>query len=138
MMKPAYDVVIIGSGFGGSIPAMRLARAQQAAGSPSRSACWRGASATTAANFRAISGRPKDWFWRKEGENGWRGLIDFRDFHNISVACGSGVGGTSLVYLDVQIEAFDSDFTDRREGGESALAGIGEGLEAGACALLPQ
>ena len=33
-MKPSYDVVIIGSGFGGSIPAMRLARAQQAAGKP--------------------------------------------------------------------------------------------------------
>ena len=32
MMKAAYDVVIIGSGFGGSIPAMRLAQAQQSAG----------------------------------------------------------------------------------------------------------
>ena len=33
-MKASYDVVIIGSGFGGSIPAMRIARAQQAAGKP--------------------------------------------------------------------------------------------------------
>jgi len=33
-MKGSYDVVIIGSGFGGSIPAFRIARAQQAAGKP--------------------------------------------------------------------------------------------------------
>ena len=54
MMKPAYDVVIIGSGFGGSIPAMRLARAQQAAGKTGVGLrAGDAASVTTAANFRA-------------------------------------------------------------------------------------
>jgi len=110
MMKPVYDVVIIGSGFGGSIPAMRLAQAQQAAGKPVSVCVLEKGKRYNLGEFPRDFGKPKDWFWRHEGEQGWRGLIDFRSFHNISVACASGVGGTSLIYLDVQIEAFDSDF----------------------------
>ena len=109
-MKGSYDVVIIGSGFGGSIPAFRIARAQQAAGKPVSVCVLEKGKRYNLGEFPRDLGRPKEWFWRNEGEKGWRGLIDFRDFHNISVACGSGVGGTSLIYLDVQINAFDSDF----------------------------
>ena len=54
--------------------------------------------------------RSKDWWWRGRGHGGWTGLFDFRAFNNISVLSASGVGGTSLVYLDVQIDAFDSTF----------------------------
>ncbi len=50
--------------------------------------------------------RTKDWFWRGGGRKGWRGLLEFRSFDGISVLCGSGVGGTSLVYADVQLDAF--------------------------------
>ena len=110
MMKSSYDVVIIGSGFGGSIPAMRLARAQQAAGKPVSVCVLEKGKRYNLGEFPRSFTRPKDWFWRKEGEGGWKGLVDFRNFHNIGVACASGVGGTSLIYLDVQIEAFDSDF----------------------------
>ena len=109
-MKGSYDVVIIGSGFGGSIPAFRIAQAQQAAGKPVSVCVLEKGKRYNLGEFPRDLGRPKEWFWRNEGEQGWRGLIDFRDFHNISVACGSGVGGTSLIYLDVQINAFDSDF----------------------------
>jgi cholesterol oxidase len=109
-MKGSYDVVIIGSGFGGSIPAFRIARAQQAAGKPVSVCVLEKGKRYNLGEFPRDLGRPKEWFWRNEGEQGWRGLIDFRDFRNISVACGSGVGGTSLIYLDVQINAFDSDF----------------------------
>ncbi|HEY1336848.1 MAG TPA: hypothetical protein VGF59_05030, partial [Bryobacteraceae bacterium] len=110
MMRPAYDVVIVGSGFGGSIPALRLAQAQRAAGQSVSVCVLEKGKRYGLGEFPRDFGRPKDWFWRQEGENGWRGLIDFRTFHNMSVACASGVGGTSLIYLDVQIEAFDSDF----------------------------
>ena len=110
MMKPAYEVVIIGSGFGGSIPALRLARAQQASGKPVSVCVLEKGKRYNMGEFPRDFARPKDWFWRQEGENGWKGLIDFRQFHNIGVACASGVGGTSLIYLDVQINAFDSDF----------------------------
>lgn len=54
--------------------------------------------------------KPKDWWWRNRGKGGWKGLLEFRSFNNISVLVGSGVGGTSLVYLDVQIDAFKSTF----------------------------
>ena len=109
-MKAAYEVVIIGSGFGGSIPAMRLAQAQQAAGKPVSVCVLEKGKRYNMGEFPRDVNRPKDWFWRHEGEKGWRGLVDFRQFHNISVACASGVGGTSLVYLDVQLNAFDSAF----------------------------
>ena len=44
-------------------------------------------------------GRPKEWFWRNEGEQGWKGLIDFRNFHNISVACGTTSAASSASRL---------------------------------------
>jgi cholesterol oxidase len=109
-MKAAYEVVIIGSGFGGSIPALRLARAQQATGKPVSVCVLEKGKRYHLGEFPRDIDKPKDWWWRHEGEKGWRGLIDFRQFHNISVACASGVGGTSLIYLDVQINAFDSVF----------------------------
>jgi len=56
----------------------------------------------------------KDWFWRNGGRNGWRGLFDFRSFEGISVLCGSGVGGTSLVYANVQLDAFPTTLRNPR------------------------
>jgi cholesterol oxidase len=109
-MRSAYEVAIIGSGFGGSIPAMRLAQAQKAAGKPVSVCVLEKGKRYNLGEFPRDLDAPKDWFWREEGEHGWRGLVDFRTFNNISVGCASGVGGTSLMYLDVQIDAFDSDF----------------------------
>ena len=73
MMKPSYDVVIIGSGFGGSIPAMRLARAQQAAGKPVSVCVLEKGKRYNLGEFPRSFTRPKDWFWRREGEGGWKG-----------------------------------------------------------------
>jgi cholesterol oxidase len=109
-VKTAYDVVIIGSGFGGSIPAYRLAHARRAAGKPVSICVLERGKRYNRGEFPRDFSRPKDWWWRHEGERGWRGLIEYRSFDNILTICGSGVGGTSLMYLDVQINAFDSDF----------------------------
>jgi cholesterol oxidase len=122
-MKQFYEVAIIGSGFGGAIPALRLARAQQAAGRPVSVCVLEKGKRYNLGEFPRDVAKPRDWFWRHEGEQGWKGLIDFRTFHNISVACGSGVGGTSLMYLDVQIEAFDSDFEEAAADGSRRWPG---------------
>ncbi len=109
-MKAAYDVVIIGSGFGGSITACRLAEAQKKAGKRVSVCVLERGKRYNMGEFPRDPFRPKDWWWRNGGKGSWTGLLDFRSFNNISVLQGSGIGGTSLIYLDVQINAFDSTF----------------------------
>lgn len=110
MLKAAYDVVIIGSGFGGSISACRLSQAQQAAGRPVSVCVLERGKRYHRGEFPRDLAKVKDWWWRNEGRDGWKGLIEFRNFDGISVMVGSGVGGTTLIYLDVQIDAHDSVF----------------------------
>lgn len=110
MLQPMYDVVIVGSGFGGSITACRLAQAQRGAGRKVSVAVLERGKRYHRGEFPRDWARPKDWIWKNEGRDGWRGLIEFRSFDGIRVMVGSGVGGTSLVYLDVQIDARDSVF----------------------------
>lgn len=109
-MKLAYDVVIIGSGFGGAIPAYRIARAQRAAGQDVSVCVLERGRRYHMREFPRNVARRKDWWWKHEGRRGWTGLFDYREFENIAVMSGSGVGGTSLVYLDVQLDAFESGF----------------------------
>jgi cholesterol oxidase len=114
-MKLAYDFVIIGSGFGGAIPALRIAEGQRRAGKTVSVCVLERGKRYNMGEFPRNFTRPKDWWWRHEGRRGWKGLIEYRGFDNIAVVCGSGVGGTSLIYLDVQIDIFRSAF-DLREG----------------------
>lgn len=109
-MKQYYDVVIIGSGFGGSITACRLAEAQKKAGKDVSVCVIERGKRYHMGEFPRNLSKPKDWWWHNRGKEGWKGLLEFRSFNNISVLVGSGVGGTSLVYLDVQIDAFKSTF----------------------------
>ena len=109
-MKTFYDVVIVGSGFGGSVLAYRLADAQKKnRGKVSVCVLERGRRYNRGEFPRDLA-RSKDWWWRREGRRGWTGLLDFRLFNHMMVLSGSGVGGTSLIYLDVQIQAFESTF----------------------------
>ena len=55
------------------------------------------------ADYPSVSGA--NWIWsaeRPESENGW---IDLRAFRNVAVVQGAGVGGGSLAYANVSIEA---------------------------------
>lgn len=110
-MNASYDVLIIGSGFGGSISAYRLAQAQRNSGKPVSVCVLERGKRYNRGEFPRRLNRTKDWWWRNEGQRGWRGLIDFRSFDNISVVCASGVGGTSLMYLDIQVDAFESTWS---------------------------
>jgi cholesterol oxidase len=92
-----YDVVVIGSGFGGAVCAYRLASAGERVLVLERGRRW------TPATFPR---RPSDpWLWdarHPERRSGW---FDFRVFPNMSVVQGAGVGGGSLVYANVSIDA---------------------------------
>jgi cholesterol oxidase len=90
-----YDVVIIGSGFGGAVTACRLAQASRSVCVLERGRRW------GKADFPRTIGQLRRAFWNMED----RGFLDYRSFKNIDVIQASGVGGGSLVYFNVQIEA---------------------------------
>jgi cholesterol oxidase len=92
-----YDVIIIGSGFGGAITACRLAEANLKVLVLERGRRW---------TKETYPRKPDDaWFWNNdapERENGW---IDLRLFPSMAVAQGAAVGGGSLIYASISVEA---------------------------------
>jgi cholesterol oxidase len=89
---PDYDYVIVGSGFGGSVAALRLAE--------------KGYRVLVVEKGRRF--RPRDyartnwnlpkWFWAPSV--GFRGPFQMRFLRHITVVAGVGVGGGSLVYAN--------------------------------------
>ena len=91
------DVIIIGSGFGGAVTACRLAQAGARVLVLERGREW------TVDNFPRQLTDP--WFYdaaRPERANGW---FDVRIWPNMTVLAGAGVGGGSLVYANISVEA---------------------------------
>jgi cholesterol oxidase len=92
----AYDVIVIGSGFGGAVTSCRLAEAGLRVLILERGRRW------GPDTFPRKPGDP--WVWDQahpEKKNGW---LDFRAQRGVSVAQGAGVGGGSLIYANVVIE----------------------------------
>lgn len=116
-LKPRYDVIVIGSGYGGSIAASRLARSKNAEGNPV-SVCLleRGAEIPVGAypedpvhaadQFQVSSpdrdlGRPDGLYWLHVGKD-------------ISVMHGCGLGGTSLINANVSLPPDERVWDDPR------------------------
>ena len=102
MTAAAYDAIVIGSGFGGAVTACRLAEAGYRVLVLERGRRW------AAADFPREPGDA--WRWddgHPERENGW---IDFRIFRSMAVAQGAAVGGGSLIYANISIEATPDTF----------------------------
>ena len=97
-MKNSYDVVVIGSGFGGAITACRLAEAGFDVCILERGKQYE------KGEFPRDFKRPEDWFWNDKLK-GFHGFSDFRFYRDIGVLVGSGVGGTSLIYANVHLRA---------------------------------
>lgn len=103
-MADTFDAIVIGSGFGGAVTSARLAEKGYKVLVLERGRRW------TPETFPR---RPNDaWIWdeRKPAQcNGW---FDFRIFPHMSVVQGAGVGGGSLVYANISVDA-KPDLFDR-------------------------
>jgi cholesterol oxidase len=96
------DVIIIGSGFGGAVTACRLAQAGAKVLVLERGREW------NVTNFPRKVNDP--WVFdaaRPERAHGW---FDVRMFPNMTVLAGAGVGGGSLVYANISVEAKPDTF----------------------------
>jgi cholesterol oxidase len=93
----AFDVIVIGSGFGGAITGCRLAEAGYKVLILERGRRW---------DKHSYPRKPGDkWVWNghcPERENGW---MELHAFPHIAVAQGAAVGGGSLIYANISCEA---------------------------------
>ena len=92
-MEDAYDVVVVGSGFGGAITACRLSQAGRSVCMIERGRRW------GKEEFPRTTGQTAKAFWDPERNYGF---LEYRAFKRIDVIQGCGVGGGSLHYFNVQ------------------------------------
>jgi cholesterol oxidase len=101
-----YDVVIIGSGFGGSVSALRLTEKG-----------YRVAVIESGRRFGPSDYPKTNWNLRRYlwlPSLGMRGIQRLTLLRDVLVLSGAGVGGGSLVYANTLYEPHDAFFTDRQ------------------------
>lgn len=101
-MAADVDAVVIGSGFGGAVTACRLAEGGYSVLILERGRRW------DKTNFPRTPTDP--WLWdhgHPELRHGW---IDFRVFPHMAVVQGAGVGGGSLIYANISVNAKPDTF----------------------------
>jgi cholesterol oxidase len=85
-----FDFLIIGSGFGGSVSALRLVEKGY------RVAVLEQGSDYSSGDFAKTTWDLRKWLWMPR--LGFRGIMQLRFFRDVTVLAGSGVGGGSLGY----------------------------------------
>ena len=101
-----YDVVVVGSGFGGSTAALRLTEKGY------RVAVLESGRRFDETTFPKTSWRLRSFFWAPK--LGLLGIQRMSLLKNVMVLSGAGVGGGSLVYGNTLYEPFPSFFNDAR------------------------
>jgi len=105
---PHYDAVVIGSGFGGSINALRVARSGRQVLVLERGRRYR------PGEFPRDVSDVHRLFWRYPRHPEFRGLYDVRFFSGLAAVVASGVGGGSLIYANIHIRPDADVFDDPR------------------------
>lgn len=106
-----FDCVVVGSGFGGSVTAQRLAEADR------RVLVLERGKAYPPGSFPRSPVGFKDNFW-DPGE-GLQGLFDVWSFSGLDALISSGLGGGSLIYANVLLRKDEHWFVKDGPGGES-------------------
>jgi cholesterol oxidase len=102
MSSMEYDVIVVGSGFGGAVAACRLAEAGWRVLVLERGRRW--------APNAYPSNELDAWLWDQQRPHRFDGWADLRVFSNMSVVAAAGVGGGSLIYASVSVEAKPAAF----------------------------
>jgi cholesterol oxidase len=100
-----FDVIIIGSGFGGSVPALRLTEKGY------RVAVLEQGRRVSPDDMRAADRSMRKLFWIPQ--IGFRGFFVQHFFRHVGIVGGVGVGGGSLVYAAVLLKPGNAFFEDR-------------------------
>jgi cholesterol oxidase len=103
-----YDWIVIGSGFGGSVAALRLAEKGY------RVAVLECGRRYRDADFAKSAWNLRRYFWMPK--LGLRGVFRMTIFKDVFIVSGSGVGGGSLGYANTLYRARPSFFTDPQWG----------------------
>jgi cholesterol oxidase len=96
-VRPSYDAIVVGSGFGGGIAACRLAAAGK------RVCVLERGRRFGRDDFPDRPEQAPGMLWHADANPG--GLFDVRLMKDLVVISASGVGGGSLVYANVQLRA---------------------------------
>jgi cholesterol oxidase len=95
------DIVIVGSGFGGAVAACRLAGPDAKVVVLERGRDW---------SETKTPKRLRDYLYSSRMPHRLNGWLDLRVLHQMVVATGAGVGGGSLIYASVCVDAPDRVF----------------------------
>jgi cholesterol oxidase len=105
---PDYDAVVVGSGFGGSISALRIAEQGRSVLVLERGRRYRpGEFPRDVRDTNAL-------LWRYPRKPRSVGLFDLRFFSSLAAVVASGVGGGSLIYANIHIRPDPVVFDDPR------------------------
>ncbi|MGL5112347.1 MAG: GMC oxidoreductase [Flavobacterium sp.] len=88
-----FDYVIIGSGFGGAVSALRLSEKGYKV-----AVIEKGKWFSKAEDFPKTNWNLKKWLWLPQ--LGWKGILKLTLYRHVAVLSGVGVGGGSLVYAN--------------------------------------
>ena len=111
-MRADYDVVVVGSGFGGAVAALRLAEKGY------RVAVLEEGRRFEAEDLPKTSWHVRDYLWAPR--LGCRGIQRLTPLRDVLVLSGAGVGGGSLVYANTLYEPPASVWAEERWGEELA------------------
>ncbi|WP_260681733.1 FAD-binding protein [Gordonia rubripertincta] len=102
--RDAADVIVVGSGFGGAVAALRLAEQGR------RVLVLEQGRRHTPEDLLAARSDPRKYLWMPE--LGLRGFFWQRVLRHVGIIGGAGVGGGSIVWAGVLLEPKEEFFTD--------------------------